>query len=60
MLKSLKATLVLAAVALAFVAAPATSGAQATKTVTCTISTTSGQQANTALVTAVPTNPGRA
>jgi hypothetical protein len=35
-------------------------GYNATKTVTCTISTTSGQQANTALVTAVPTNPGRA
>jgi hypothetical protein len=35
-------------------------GYNATKTVTCTISAASGQQANTALVTAVPTNPGRA
>ena len=35
-------------------------GYNTTKTVTCTISTASGQQANTALVTAVPTNPGRA
>ena len=35
-------------------------GYNATKTVSCTISTVSGQQANAAIVTATPTNPGRA
>ena len=35
-------------------------GYNTTKTVTCTITASSGQQTNTALVTAVPTNPGRA
>jgi hypothetical protein len=35
-------------------------GFNATKTVSCTISSVSGQQANAAIVTAVPTNPGRA
>jgi len=35
-------------------------GYNATKTVSCTISTLSGQQANAAIVTATPTNPGRA
>ena len=35
-------------------------GYNATKTVSCTINTVSGQQANAAIVTATPTNPGRA
>ena len=35
-------------------------GYNATKTVSCTISAASGQQANAAVVTATPTNPGRA
>lgn len=35
-------------------------GYNATKTVSCTISAISGQHANAAIVTATPTNPGRA
>jgi hypothetical protein len=35
-------------------------GYNATKTVSCTIPAVSGQQANAAIVTATPTNPGRA
>ena len=35
-------------------------GYNATKTVSCTINSVSGQQANAAIVTAAPTNPGRA
>lgn|SRR5487761_7098 len=35
-------------------------GYNATTTVSCTVNTVTGQQANTALVTAVPSNPGRA
>jgi hypothetical protein len=35
-------------------------GYNATKTVSCTISSVSGQRANAAIVTAAPTNPGRA
>jgi hypothetical protein len=35
-------------------------GYNATTTVTCTISTVNGQPANAAIVTATPTNPGRA
>ena len=35
-------------------------GYNATKTVSCTISAASGQLANAAVVTATPTNPGRA
>jgi hypothetical protein len=35
-------------------------GYNATRTVSCTISAVSGQQANAAIVTAAPTNPGRA
>jgi hypothetical protein len=35
-------------------------GYNATTTVSCTISSAGGQQANAAIVTATPTNPGRA